>query len=85
MRRKTGLKLKQDVATRWNSTLYVIERLILLRRDVKKMVNNYVFAPAMTTAQKIEERQAIAEILRPLEAGTMEMCKEKYVTTSTHH
>ncbi|XP_033228380.1 zinc finger BED domain-containing protein 4-like [Belonocnema kinseyi] len=69
--------------TRWNSTFYMIERFILLRGDVNEIVNNYVSAPAMITSKEIEELRSIAEILRPLEAATAELCGEKYVTAST--
>ena len=60
----------------------MIERFNLLRGDVNEIINNCVSAPPMVTAKEVEELKAIAEILRPLEAATTELCGEKYVTAS---
>lgn len=82
LRKKSDLKLIQDVSTRWNSTFYMIERFLKFRPAINTIINCHASAPPMLTARDIIDLNDICEILRPIEVATREVCGEKYVTCS---
>ena len=75
-------KLKQDVATRWNSTFYMIERLI----EQKEAIIKYTMSPDSNlddiSSSEWKYLEGLIEILRPIESITKCLEGEKYCTAS---
>ncbi|CAG9585895.1 unnamed protein product [Danaus chrysippus] len=71
-----------DVSTRWNSQLYMIERLILLSSNIGSVLINHPNAPSMLQAHEIVVLKEIQKILKPFHSVTEQMSAEKYVTPS---
>ena len=82
---KTPLKLIQDCATRWNSSYYMLERLLALKlpvitvldQDAKKDVRQLTLKTSHWELAK-----EVTMILAPLENATDILGAEKYVTLS---
>lgn len=72
-----------DVATRWNSTFYMIERFIKLKEALKITI---VSLTSTNITILTETEWCVAEemctLLRPLEKATREMSAEHYLTAS---
>ena len=80
-------KLTQDVATRWNSTFFIIDRLVEQRWPVTATLSD----PAITQRSKhyldlkAEQWSLLEElttVLKPFEMATTFMSGESYVTIS---
>lgn len=80
---KTPLKLLQDVSTRWNSTFYMLERLIVLEESVKATMSiiNMELKHHLTMEEWIIVKQ-LAQILKPFESVTKNISGEEYLTAS---
>jgi len=81
-RKVPNSKLIQEVPTRWNSTFYMLERFICLRRFINDILNRNISAPPMVIAKDIEKIIEIITLLRPLEVATKELCGEQYFSSS---
>ena len=80
-------KLKMDCTTRWNSTLYMIQRLVANRWSVSAVLSD-------TTVTKKQDRtldltahqwvllEELAKLLEPLEVATVFFCTERKVLIS---
>lgn len=78
----TPLKLINDVSIRWNSTYYMIDRIVLLEESLAAIVgilHNPVILPTEEEWQILRE---ITKILKPFEVVTIELSSEKQVTLS---
>jgi hAT family C-terminal dimerisation region len=75
-------KLKDHVATRWNSEFTMIERFIELAPDLILVLYNFRNAPPMPTPQELDACKELTQLMRPLNEATTEMSGESYVTIS---
>ncbi|XP_073470722.1 zinc finger BED domain-containing protein 4-like [Aquarana catesbeiana] len=76
------LRLKQDVATRWNSTYYMLRRFLDLREAI--IATLALVNPNLPTL-KLEEWDVVknaCDLLKPFEEVTMEISADRYVTAS---
>lgn len=80
---KTPLKLLQDVATRWNSTYYMLERLLTLEEAVKTTMSiiNMDLSHHLTLEEWETIRQLV-KILKPFERVTKNISGQDYLTAS---
>jgi len=76
------LKVKQDVSTRWNSTLNMIERLIQIKNPLSAAISSLRRAPNCLTSNEWDIITDCAPILKPFESLTIELSGEKYPTLS---
>jgi len=74
------LKLKQDVPTRWNSSLLMLERLVELKEPLTYTMLSLKDGPIMLNAQEWEVIEDIIPILKPFEVMTTELSGENYPT-----
>lgn len=75
------LKIKQDVPTRWNSTLKMFERLLLLKEAVMATLTN-LRIDLMLSAEDWEVIEGVIPVLQPFSQITTEISAEKNVTLS---
>jgi len=85
---KPILTLIQSCPTRWNSTYYMIERLLELRPSLVAVIADRNIFDGRT-AQKLEifedewlKLNAIVSLLKPLESATTVLCSESKITIS---
>ncbi|KAL4092433.1 hypothetical protein QTP88_026934 [Uroleucon formosanum] len=76
------LKVKQDVNTRWNSSLIMIERLIKIKDPLSAAISSLRRAPNGLTAIEWDIIADCVKILKPFESMTLELSGEKYQTLS---
>jgi len=82
LRKLTQLKLIQSIATRWNSTFAMLQRFILLSKEIGSVLLTLPDSPEMLTASELQLANEIMEVLQPLEKVTKELCGERFVTVS---
>ncbi|KAJ8886939.1 hypothetical protein PR048_013153 [Dryococelus australis] len=78
----TELKLKQDVSTRWNSCLLMLERLLVVKEPLSAAISSLPYAPESLDGC---EREIIVEclpLLKLIEIMTAALSGEKYPTIS---
>ncbi|XP_062419889.1 zinc finger BED domain-containing protein 4-like [Pungitius pungitius] len=76
------LRLKQDVVTRWNSTFYMLKRILEVKDPV---ISTLALVNASLPTLSLEEWEIIKEtvdIVKPFEEVTTEVSAERYVTAS---
>ncbi|XP_057333515.1 E3 SUMO-protein ligase ZBED1-like [Microplitis mediator] len=74
-------RLIQSVATRWNSTFYMLDRFLLLRKDVTNvLISQTSKTPNVIIGNDIAILQEITELLRPFEGVTRDVSGAKYET-----
>ena len=82
------LKLVQDVATRWNSTMHMLERLVQLRPHISAVLKDAVATPKPDDRKRdLSPEQyglieSLLEVLRPFERATTILSAEKAATIS---
>ncbi|KAL4103950.1 hypothetical protein QTP88_019267 [Uroleucon formosanum] len=74
------LKLKQDVSTRWNSSLLMLERLVELKEPLTYAMLSLKDGPVMLNAQEWEVIEDAIPILKPFEVMINELSGENYST-----
>lgn len=77
------LKVKQDVVTRWNSSLIMIERLLNIKSPLSATMSSLPRAPNCLNASEWEIILDCINILKPFEIMTAELSGENYITIST--
>lgn len=75
---KLPLRLLQDVATRWNSTFYMLERFVQFQEAVRSTVAILNTSNLqMLSEEEWEIAEQLSVLLRPFEQATKEMSGEK--------
>ena len=77
------LSLIQDVATRWNSTYYMIERIIRLQQPLCAALIELQRNDLMPSDTEISTMEIFLEVLKPIVEITEAIGGEKLVTIST--
>nr|CAH7739618.1 unnamed protein product [Callosobruchus chinensis] len=77
------LKMKQDVATRWNSTYIMLDRLIAIKAPITAVMSSLPKAPEILNAEEWLALEDCVRILKPFDLMTTTLSGEKYVTLST--
>lgn len=78
----TYLNLIQEIVTRWNSTLYCLERFVLLSGYLGKILLSPHHKKAPPMVFEIAKIEECFQLLRPFEAATKDISGEKYVSAS---
>lgn len=76
------LKVKQDVSTRWNSSLHMMERLIEIKDPLSAAITYLPRAPIFLTSLEWELISDCLPLLKPFDVMTVELSAEKYPTLS---
>jgi len=72
------LKVKQDVSTRWNSSLIMLKRLIQIKAPLSAAITFLPRAPNFSTALEWELISDCLPLLQPFEIMTAELSGENY-------
>jgi hypothetical protein len=81
---KEAKKLKQAVATRWNSSFYMFQRIFELKEEIRATLavlgkeNWPIFSN-----EEFENIEQLIKVLAPMETATRMMSGEKYVSASS--
>lgn len=76
------LKLKQDVRTRWNSTLVMLERLFKLKEPVTIVLMSLRDGQSNLTPSQWDVVEDVIPLLQPFDKITVELSSEKTPTIS---
>jgi hAT family C-terminal dimerisation region len=75
-------KIKDYVATRWNSVYTMLKRFVELAPDLVTVLYNFEKAPPMPSTQELQICSELVSLMAPLNEATVEMSGENYVTVS---
>ncbi|CAF4838020.1 unnamed protein product [Pieris macdunnoughi] len=73
----------QDVPTRWNSTYYMLERLLLLKGELNSAISNLNTNIPVLSANYWSIIEKLVLVLKPSEEVTKEISGDRYVTGSS--
>ncbi|KAG2457666.1 WDR47 protein, partial [Polypterus senegalus] len=76
------LRLKQDVATRWNSTYYMLKRFTEIKHPIISTLALTNASLPNLSPDEWEMSREILDIIKPFEEVTTEVSAEKFVTAS---
>ncbi|KAJ8933556.1 hypothetical protein NQ314_013930 [Rhamnusium bicolor] len=76
------LKFKQDVSTRWNSSLLMIQRMVLLKEPLSATMVSLPNCPQSLNNEEWSILEDCALLLKPFELITAELSADSYVTVS---
>lgn len=79
---KEPLKLLQDVATRWNSTFYMLKRFVDLEEYIKSTIAVIDKDLPILTQEEWKTCHQLCKVLKPFEEVTKTISGEKYATGS---
>lgn len=79
---KEPKKLLQDVSTRWNSTLYMIERFVELENSIRGTLGLLDNSPIGLTVDEWKITKELCIVLRPFEEATKAVSGNNYMTAS---
>ncbi|XP_055904236.1 zinc finger BED domain-containing protein 4-like [Eupeodes corollae] len=79
---KPELKLIQEISTRWNSSYYMMKRIMEIRSEVAIAISQCQKAPSFLTAENFTAIQEIVRLLEPFDVATATISGESYVTSS---
>lgn len=79
---KEPKKLLQDVSTRWNSTLYMIERMVELESSIRGTLGLLDNPPEGLSVEEWKVTRELCIVLRPFEEATRAVSGDKYMTAS---
>ena len=74
--------LIQEVPTRWNSALFMMQRIILINKEISTILLKLPKAPSPLNAEEMEILQEITEILYPFYEATLQVSANKTCTIS---
>jgi len=77
---KEPKKLLQDVSTRWNSTLYIIERMVELESSIRETLGLLDNPPEGLRVEEWKVTRELCIVLRPFEEATRAVSGDKYMT-----
>lgn len=78
----TVLKFIQDVATRWNSTFYMLNRFLELEQYVYPVISRCDHPPDMLKRDEIQILKDMVSLMKPIENVITEVSGESYPTCS---
>ncbi|XP_030764079.1 zinc finger BED domain-containing protein 1-like [Sitophilus oryzae] len=76
------LKVKQDVATRWNSCLHMLRRLLEIKDALSVAMASLPNAPDILSANEWKVLEDCVQVLKPAEDMSTTLSAEKYPTLS---
>ncbi|KAG5869431.1 hypothetical protein JTB14_003123 [Gonioctena quinquepunctata] len=79
---KKQLKPIQEVSTRWNSTYFMIKRLVEIRTELALAINVCEKVPMNLSAEEYNVLEEFISILEPFEIATNEISGDQYITIS---
>lgn len=79
---KNPLKLRQDIATRWNSTFYMLQRFTELEEAVRTTVALLDVRLPHISAEEWQILRDLQKVLEPFEEATRAVSGQQYLTAS---
>lgn len=79
---KVPIKLLQDVSTRWNSSLYMLDRFVVLEDCIRGTLGLLDNSPPGLTSSEWKIIKELVLVLRPFEEATKAVSGNNYITAS---